>query len=86
MHKTLSSFSGGVILRNRPLKFPVPIVWDLTGCRNAEFSWGKCLKINQKIHGGDRRHIKVRKKIKILKSTDGLFFIPMPNPIVHISK
>ena len=43
------------------------------------------LKISQKLHGGDRRHIKVCKKIKITKSTDESFFTPMPTLIVHIS-
>ena len=42
---------------------------------------GKCLEISQKLHGGDRRHITVRKKKKkkkkkkkISKSTDESFF------------
>ena len=30
MYKTVSGFSGSVILRNRPLKFPIPIVLDVT--------------------------------------------------------
>ena len=67
MYKTVRGFSGSVILRNRPLKFLIPIVLDMTGCRNAEFYKEKCLQISQKIHGGDRNHIKVGTKTKISK-------------------
>ena len=41
----------------------------------------KCLKISQILHGGDRRHIKVRKKTKISKSTDESFSTPKPKTI-----
>ena len=34
---------------------------------NAKFFVGKSLKMSQKLHGGDRRDIKVRKKTKKLK-------------------
>ena len=42
---------------------------------------GKCLKISQNLHEGDRRHVKVCKK-KISKSTDESFFTPMSTSIV----
>ena len=36
----LSIFSGSVILRNWPLKFPIPIIMNLTGCRKCRvFLW-----------------------------------------------
>ena len=35
---------------------------------------GKFLKISQKLHGNDTKHIKVCKKTKFSKSTDELFF------------
>ena len=46
-------FSGSVILRNWPLMFPIPVVLDLTDCRIVEIVVGKCLKISQKLHGGN---------------------------------
>ena len=50
----------------------------------------KMLKISQKVHGGDRKHIKMyvkkNKQTNVLKSTGELFFTPTPTLIVHISK
>ena len=37
VYKTLSGFSGSVILRNLPLKLPIPIVLDLMGYRKSYF-------------------------------------------------
>ena len=37
MYETVSDFSGSVILRNQPLKFPFPTVLDLIGCRTCRF-------------------------------------------------
>ena len=37
VYKTVSSVSGGGILRNQFLKFPVPIVLDMAGCRKCRF-------------------------------------------------
>ena len=63
MYKIFGGFSESVILRNQPLKFPtIPIVLDLKGCRKCRIFVGKCLEISQKLHGGDRTHIKVCKK------------------------
>ena len=84
MYKNFGGFSGSVILRNRPSKFPIPVVLNWRGCRNAESF--KCLKVNPKLHGGDRRHGKVHENTKISKSTDDLLFHPMPTSITHISK
>ena len=76
MYKTLRGFSGSKILRNLPLKFPIPIVWDMTGCKNTEFLLRKCSKISKKLHGGDRRHIKVCQK-KISKNQQMSNFSPL---------
>ena len=48
VYKTISGFSGCVILRNGPFKFPTPIVLDRT------FLGVKCLKISQKLHENDK--------------------------------
>ena len=54
--KTVSNFAGSGILRNQPFKFPTPTFpTPITP---------KCLKISQKLHGGDRKYIKVCKKQK----------------------
>ena len=45
------------MLRNRHLKFPMPIVLDVTVCRKCRIFDKKCLQISQKLHGGNRRHI-----------------------------
>ena len=78
-----SSFSGSVILRNWPLKFPIPIILDNDRLQKMQNIF--CGKISKKLHGGNRKHIKVLKK-KISKSTDGSFFTPMQTLIVHTSK
>ena len=68
------------------------LFWIWQAAEHTEFRGGgggggvKCLKISQKLHGGDRKHIKVCKKTKISKLTDELFFTPMPTSIVRISK
>ena len=82
------SFSESVILRNRPLKFPIPIVLDLTGCKNAAFFFfvGKCLKIGQKLHRGDRKHKKYVKKKKSQNRQMNYFLPCAITLIVHISK
>ena len=69
------------------VKFPIPIALDMTGCRKCIIFFfgggaGKCLKNSQKLHGGDRKHIKVCKK-KSLK-IDG-FFTSMP-AVISISQ
>ena len=69
VYKTVSGFSGSVILRNRPLKFPFRIVLIWQFAENAPFFWRK---ISQKLHGGDENHSSIFKKIS--KSTDELFF------------
>ena len=47
-------------MKNKPLKFPIPIVLDLTACRKCRmFCCGNCLKIGKKLHGRDRKHIKM---------------------------
>ena len=76
--KIASGFSGSVILRYQPLKFLIPIVLDITGSRKCRsYFVGKCLKISQKLHGGDSKHIKVCTKTKkTQKLTDELFFTP----------
>ena len=79
MYKTKSCFSGNVILRNRPLEFPIPVVLDMTGCRKCRMFGGDMFESSQKLHGGDRKHTKVCKKTKIPKSTDELFFHPYAN-------
>ena len=66
MCKSGGGFSGSTILRNQPL-FPIPIVLDLTGCRKCQNFGGKHLKISQKLHGGDRKHMVCKKIPKILK-------------------
>ena len=39
-------FSGSVNLRNRPLKFLITIILDMTGCRHVQnVLWQKCWKI-----------------------------------------
>ena len=65
VYKTVSSFSGSVILRNRPFKFPFPIVLNLTDCRKCIIFCGKMFENRSELHGGDRKHIKVCKTIKI---------------------
>ena len=47
------------------------------------FLVGKWLKISEKLHGGDRKHIKVCKKQKL---TDELFFTLLPTSVSHILK
>ena len=80
VYKTKSGYSESVILRNRPLKLPHPLVLDLTGCRKYRiFFVGKCLEISQKLHGGERKHISIDRKSKISKSTDESFFHPYDN-------
>ena len=61
-HLCTRHFSGSVILRNLPLKFQIPIALDLTGCRKCRIFEGKFLKISQKLHGGDRKHVEVCKQ------------------------
>ena len=74
------------------LKFPIPIVLNLKGCRKCKIllwenvwkSPTKCLKISQKLHGDDRKHIKVckekkKKQIKNLKSDRWVIFHPYAN-------
>ena len=73
MYKTVSIFSGNVILRNWPLKFLVPIVLDLTE---------KCLKISQKLHKGDKnilRNVKKKKKEKKIQNLQMTYFSPYAN-------
>ena len=74
MYKIVSDFSGSVILKISAFKISYTIVLDLTGCKKCRIFVEKCLKVSQKLHGGDRRHIKVRKKTQISKSTDASFF------------
>ena len=62
VYMTVSGFSGSVILRNQPLKFLIPMSLDLTDC-NADFFF-ICLKISEKLHEADRKHINVWKKNK----------------------
>ena len=66
------------------------MVLDMTGLQKMQnFFREKCLKISQKLQGGNRKHIKVCKKTtqnKISKLMDELFFIPKPTSVVHISK
>ena len=63
MYETVSGFSGSVILRNQPLKFPILQFWIWQAAENAESFAEKYLKISQQLHGGDRKHIRyVRNK------------------------
>ena len=85
--KPVYDFFESVILRNRLLKFSIPVVLDMKGCRKAESFWGKCLKISHKLHEGDKNHIKVCKKNREnLKINRCVIFHPMPTSIVRISK
>ena len=63
------------------LKFPIPIVLDLTGCRKYRIFCGKCLKIRRKLHGGDRKHSNVckKKKHQNLKNDRWVIFHPYAN-------
>ena len=56
---------GSVIVRNRHLKFLIPIVWIWQAAENTDFFFffffffffvGKWLKMIQKVHGGDIKH------------------------------
>ena len=46
--------------------------------------WDNILGMSQKLHGGGRGHIEIRKKIP--KSTNEFFFTHMPTSITRISK
>ena len=72
-HFCISVLSGSVIWRHQPLNFPIPNVRIWQAAENAEFFVGKCLKINQKSHGGERKHIKVHKK----KNRQMSYFSPL---------
>ena len=41
VYETSSSFSGSVILRNWPIKFPIPMALDMAGCRKCSIFCGK---------------------------------------------
>ena len=62
VYKTISGFSESAILRNLILKFPVPVVLDMTGCRKCKFFMGNWLKMCQKSHRGDKKKTKQNKK------------------------
>ena len=81
MNSASSGFSGSVISRNWPLKFPVRIVLDLTGCRKCPIFIGKIFKnISQKLLWRDRGHIKVcQKHPKNLKINRWISFHPYVN-------
>ena len=73
-----------MIFGNGPLKFPIPIVlyMTVTGCRKCLFG-GECLKISEKLHGGDRKHTEVRKKKS--KNQHNLYLRPqrtVSNPLI----
>ena len=85
MYKTVNSSSGSVILRNRPLKFPIPIVLDMTGYRNCITFYGKMFE-NQSEIGHDRKHKLRYGKKKTQKLTNKLFYTPMSTSVDHISK
>ena len=59
VYKTVGGFSGSVILRNLPLKFPS---FGYDRLQMMQNFCGKMFEISQKLHGGDRNHIKVCKK------------------------
>ena len=73
-NKNASSFSGSVILGNRPLKLPCDFEKSAFKAsysysfgfhrlrKMQNFFVGKCLKISQKLHGGDRKHIMSKNK------------------------
>ena len=83
MYKTVSIYSGSLILGKQLLKFPILIVLDLTAAENAEFFVGKYLRISQKSHGGGENMLRYVKKSTL---TEKLFFTPIPTSIVHISQ
>ena len=62
VYKTTSSFSESVILRNQPVKFPIPLVLDLTGCKMHNFLWEKVSKSVKNYMEVIEKHIKVYKK------------------------
>ena len=74
MYKTGSGFSGSVILRSWPLKFPITCIGFVRKQKTEDFV-GICLKINQKLHGDNRKHIRVWKK-KIQNQHMSYFFTP----------
>ena len=78
-----------VMFRNWPFKVSYSYSFGYNKLQKLQNFEGKFLKINQKLHGGDRRYRPTKvcnKKKKISKSTNELFFTPMPTSIVHISK
>ena len=90
LYKTVSGSSGSVILTYWPLKFPIPIFLDMTGCRKCCFFFffggGECLKLSQKLHGGDKKHIKMYKKQKTENHQMNYFSPFMSTSNIHISK
>ena len=62
VYKTISGFSGSVILRNQPLKFPIPTVLDLIGCRKCRiFLWENVWKFLRN-YGSNRKHCHLKQK------------------------
>ena len=82
LYKTIRCFAGCVILRNRPLKFAIPIVLDMTGCKKCTFFVEKCLKsVRNCIH----RKIMVCKKTKI-SNRQISYFSPLCQLQLYISQ
>ena len=78
VYKTITSFSVNVILRSQPSKFSIPIVLDLKSCQKCRNFCGKMFEISQKLHGGDRKHIRISEK-KNLKVDRWVIFHPYAN-------
>ena len=77
-HLRIRPFLRNCGLKDWPTNFSIHIVLDLTGCRKCRIFVVKCLSVSQKLHEGDRKHIKEKKtKTEISKSTDELFFTPV---------
>ena len=66
MYKTLSGFSGSVVFEKSAVKVSYSYSLDSTASfRKCRIFGGKMFEISQKLHGGDGRHIKVRKQISL---------------------
>ena len=78
VYKTLSSFSGSVILRNRPLKFLFRIVLIWQFAENAPFFWRKMFE-----RKSVRNYMEVMKIIQVFKKKSQnrqmSYFLPYAN-------
>ena len=86
MYKTLSVLSGSVILGNRPLKFTIPIVWDLKATELQNLLWEYTWKAVRNYLEVIEDIIKALYKNKISQNRQMSHFFtprvhPMPNAI-----